>query len=85
MICHPLNEVNMIYITIDPNDGKLKSFRSVKDMKKESKRPNETTYYHTPLNTITIDLSKLNGHRTIEDLFIDMGLSSKLVSEVVKD
>lgn len=73
----------MIYISVDPDNGKLKSFRSIKDMKKEV--PSEATYYHTPLSTISIDLSKLNGHYTIEDLFIDMGLSSKPVSEAVKD
>ena len=73
----------MNYITVDPDTGKLKSFKTVRDMKKETSE--DATYYHTPLSTVTIDLSKLDGHHTIEDLFIDMGLSPKPISEAVKD
>lgn len=73
----------MIYISVDPDTGKLKSFRTIRDMKEQSAP--DATYYHTPLSTITIDLSKLDGHHAIEDLFIDMGLNSKLVSEAIKD
>ena len=73
----------MIYITINKDTGQLNTFKSVRDMKKAVSE--DTQYYHTPLDTITINLIKLDGYTCIAELFNDMGLTSKLVSEVTRD
>ena len=72
----------MIYITVN-NAGKLSTFRSIKAMKKES--PPDIKYYHTPLGTISVLLIKLDGYTNIYELFDDMGLTPKLVSEATYD
>ena len=75
----------MIYITIDKDTGLLNTFRTIRDMKKETSDHENTTYYHTPLQTITVQLIKLDGYSCIAELFNDMGLIPKKVSEARSD